>query len=93
MTQVTSIRDQTPPGRRQPGIPHAVALTAADVTDRQGALQALRRCQANLCRTQSIPCEGGYTGKPFAQVGKDTGQARYSADRQTQHAARFQGDA
>ena len=28
------------------GLPHAVAVTTAEVTDRKGALQALSRCEA-----------------------------------------------
>ena len=27
------------------GLPHAIAVTTAEVTDRKGALQALERCQ------------------------------------------------
>ena len=30
---------------------HAVAVTTAEVTDRKGALQAMRRCKTNLCKT------------------------------------------
>ena len=30
------------------GLPHAIAVTTASVTDRKGALQALRRCKARL---------------------------------------------
>ncbi len=30
------------------GLPHAVAVTIAEVTDRKGAPQAMRRCKANL---------------------------------------------
>ena len=35
------------------GLPHAVAVTTADVTDRKGALQALQRCKPNLSRVQA----------------------------------------
>ena len=48
------------------GFPHAVAVTTAEVTDRKGALQALQRCKPGLTRVQSVLCDGGYTGKPFA---------------------------
>ena len=44
------------------GFPHAVAVTTAEVTDRKGALRALKRCKPNLCRVQSVLCDGGYTG-------------------------------
>ena len=49
------------------GLPHAVAVTTAEVTDRKGALQALKRCKLSLGRVQSLLCDSGYTGKPFAQ--------------------------
>jgi transposase len=49
------------------GLPHAVAVTTADVTDRQGALQAFKRCKGTLGAVQSVLADSGYTGKPFAQ--------------------------
>ena len=53
------------------GLPHAVAVTTADVTDRKGALQAIDRCAANLGKVTSVLVDGGYTGQPFAQAVKD----------------------
>lgn len=53
------------------GLPHAVAVTTAEVTDRQGALQAIDRCAANLGQVKSVLVDGGYTGQPFAQAVKD----------------------
>ncbi len=50
------------------GLPHAMGVTTAKVTDRQGALEAVDRCQANLTRVQSVLVDGGYTGEPFAQA-------------------------
>ena len=49
------------------GLPHAVAVTTAEVTDRKGALQALKRCTPNLTQVKSVLCDGGYVGHPFAQ--------------------------
>ena len=49
------------------GLPHAVAVTTAEVTDRKGALQALKRCKSSLGRVQSVLCDSGYAGQPFAQ--------------------------
>ena len=49
------------------GLPHAVAVTTAEVTDRQGALQAFKRCKAALNRVQSVLTDSGYTGEPFAR--------------------------
>lgn len=48
------------------GLPHAIAVTTADVTDRNGALAAIDRCKPNLESVQSVLVNGGYTGEPFA---------------------------
>jgi len=53
------------------GLPHAIAVTTAEVTDRKGALQALKRCKPNLKQIQSLLCDSGYVGQPFAQDVKD----------------------
>ena len=53
------------------GLPHAIAVTTAEVTDRKGALQAMDRCAANLIQVQSVLADGGYVGQPFAQAVKD----------------------
>ena len=50
------------------GLPHAVAVTTADVTDRNGALAAIDRCKPNLESVKSVLVDGGYTGKPFADA-------------------------
>jgi transposase len=54
------------------GLPHAVEVTTAEVTDRKGALQALARCKLGLTRVQSVLCDSGYVGQPFAQGVRDT---------------------
>jgi transposase len=48
------------------GLPHAVAVTTANVTDRNGALAAIDRCKPNLESVESVLVDGGYTGQPFA---------------------------
>ena len=48
------------------GLPHALAVTTADVTDRKGGLVALERGRDNLGAIQKILADGGYTGKAFA---------------------------
>ena len=48
------------------GMPHAVAVTTAEVTDRNGAVQAIERCKPNLELVDSVLVDGGYTGQPFA---------------------------
>jgi transposase len=53
------------------GLPRAIAVTTADVTDRQGALKALDHNKASLNRVESFLGDGGYTGEPFAQGARD----------------------
>ena len=48
------------------GLPHAIAVTIADVTDRAGALVAFSEHQDNLSAVKSVLVDGGYTGQPFA---------------------------
>ncbi len=48
------------------GLPHAIAITTADVTDRDGALAAIDRSMQNLELVESVLVDGGYTGQPFA---------------------------
>ena len=48
------------------GLPHGIHVTAANVTDRAGALAMFERSRANLSRVQNVLVDGGYTGKPFA---------------------------
>ena len=50
------------------GLPHAVAVTTAEVTDRKGALAAFDRCADNLRQVTSVLADGGYSGKPFAEA-------------------------
>ena len=54
------------------GLPHVVAVTTAEVTDRQGALQAFERCKPSLGQVKSVLCNGGYVGAPFAQAVRET---------------------
>ena len=53
------------------GLPHAIAVTTANVTDRQGALQAFKRCKDSLVFVKSVLADGGYVGKPFANGVKE----------------------
>ena len=50
------------------GLPHAVAVTTAEVTDRQGALLALGRHAKDLRSVQAVLADGGFQGKPFASA-------------------------
>jgi transposase len=49
------------------GLPHFVAVTTAEVTDRQGALSGMESHRRALDGVQAVLVDGGYTGKPFAQ--------------------------
>jgi len=49
-------------------LPHALAVSTADVTDWACALRALEQDKAHLGQVHSVLlCDGGYTGDPFAQ--------------------------
>jgi transposase len=48
------------------GIPHAVHITAANVTDRAGAVAMVEKHQETLAEIEKVLVDGGYTGEPFA---------------------------
>ena len=51
------------------GLPHAITLTTADVTDRDGAIDMVsyyRDVTDNLNSIQKVLVDGGYTGDNFA---------------------------
>jgi Transposase and inactivated derivatives len=50
------------------GLPHAIAVTTADVTEREGALLALGRCAPHLKAVQSLLADAGDVGQPFARA-------------------------
>lgn len=50
------------------GFPHGVAVTTANVTDRNGALDVMERCGESLSEVKSFLVDGGYSGYPFANV-------------------------
>jgi transposase len=49
------------------GLLHAVLVTTADVTDRDGAVQMLTKGKENLDRVEKVLVDGGYSGEKFAQ--------------------------
>jgi transposase len=49
------------------GLPHAIAITTADVTDRNGALLAIGNAKDNLSEVKKICGDGGYSGEKFAE--------------------------
>jgi transposase len=48
------------------GLPHAMRVTTADVTDRDGAVETLSRCALNLSKVAKVLCDGGCRGENFA---------------------------
>ena len=48
------------------GLPHAIHITTADVTDRDGAIMMFEASKENLTAVENVLADGGYTGKNFA---------------------------
>jgi transposase len=48
------------------GLPHAIHISTANVTDRNGALEAFLSPAASLTALSHVIADGGYTGKHFA---------------------------
>jgi transposase len=47
------------------GFPHAIAVTTAEVTDRDGAAEMFEHCAEDLQAVKNVLADGGYTGEPF----------------------------
>ena len=52
------------------GLPHALLVTTANVTDRNGALEMIMLNLDNLSSVQKILVDGGYSGEVFAKAVK-----------------------
>ncbi len=50
------------------GLPHAIHVPTANVTDRAGALAMFDHHRADLGQVQKVLVDAGYTGKPFADA-------------------------
>lgn len=48
------------------GLPHAIQVTTANITDREGALLMFETEKENLTNVENILVDGGYTGEKFA---------------------------
>ncbi len=48
------------------GLPHAIAVTTADGTDRDRAVQMILLSLNNLCCVDKFLVDGGYSGNRFA---------------------------
>jgi transposase len=53
------------------GLPHAVHVTAASVTDRAGAIEMMRKSKETLGSVTNVLVDGGYTGDPFRDAAKE----------------------
>lgn len=53
------------------GLPHAMCVTTANVTDRNGAIEAMKNDKENLKKVKKILADGGYTGENFANEVKN----------------------
>ena len=47
------------------GLPHTVTVTAANVTDRAGALEMFGKNKQNMAFVKKVLADGGYTGVAF----------------------------
>lgn len=48
------------------GLPHAILITTANVTDRVGAIMMFESARDNLAEVKNILVDGGYRGEKFA---------------------------
>jgi transposase len=48
------------------GLPHAIHITTANITDRDGAIEMITNCASDLLKVKKVLCDGGYTGENFA---------------------------
>ncbi len=53
------------------GLPHAIAVTTAEVNDRAGAKEACKHHKSALSSVESVLVDGSYTGEPFANTTKE----------------------
>ena len=53
------------------GLPHAIAVTTADVTDRDGAIQTILLNLDSLSCVKKFLVDGGYSGERFANQVKE----------------------
>ena len=53
------------------GLPHAIAVTTANVTDRDGAIQMILLNLDNLSHVEKFLVDAGYSGERFANQVKD----------------------
>lgn len=49
------------------GLPHAIHITTANITDRKGAAEAIKINKKNPSKVKKVLTDGGYTGENFAK--------------------------
>lgn len=54
------------------GLPRAIHVTTANISDKAGALGMLENNRPALSCVVNVLCDGGYAGKPFAQAVQET---------------------
>lgn len=50
------------------GLPHAISVTTANISDRAGAIEMFEKHKNHLQTIQAILCDAGYTGVHFASA-------------------------
>jgi len=50
------------------GLPNCIHVTTANLTDRDGALEMLKKYAPKLANILKVLCDGGYTGENFANA-------------------------
>jgi len=50
------------------GLPYAIWVTTADVTDRNGAIEMFSQSNFSIPTLKALLCDGGYTGENFADA-------------------------
>ena len=53
------------------GLPHAIHITTANITDREGAIEAFSLYKQSLAEVKNVLVDGGYTGENFANAVRD----------------------
>lgn len=48
------------------GLPHALHITTANITDREGAITMVKKSKEHLSNVKNFLLDGGYSGSPFA---------------------------
>ncbi len=49
------------------GLPHAITITTANVSDKAGAKQMVKQYDESLNEVLNVLVDGGYTGSPFSE--------------------------